>query len=299
MSNLVPNHDAWFANVHGFARPNWTLFEDYILSEVDADRFDEAWNAVAELWLSRIHEQTGSKFHLAQSPNFFLLSPHTERECLRMLQVAERAYARLTHTLGSILTPRFGKVVTLRFVDAVDYYHYVGHFHDEGDEHPMSGGMFLADGLPHIACHSATFEQFAPTLAHELSHLLVAHLPLPAWVNEGVAMSFEQEFGYSHLPDLEAIEKHRKHWDSETIQDFWTGESWRQTGEAFGLSYGLAALIFDVIRKELQPPPDAFAAFVQHADCNDGGAAAARQHLRVELSELVEVLLGPGNWNPR
>ena len=95
------------------------------------------------------------------------------------------------------------------------------------------------------------------------------------------------------------MEKHRAHWDEDTIQDFWSGESFRTPGEAFELSYGLAAVLFDVIKKELDPPPEAFRSFIQNAECSDGGAAAAQKYLRVELSELVEIFLGPGEWKPR
>ena len=115
----------------------------------------------------------------------------------------------------------------------------------------------------------------------------------------GGTVTFEGDAGHSHLPNSEAVEKHRAHWDAETIQPFWLGETFQQPGETFAMGYELAAVLFDVIRKELQPPPEAFRAFVQAANRADAGAAAAREHLRVELGELVEAFLGPGDWNPR
>src|SRR4051812_30850128 len=33
----IPNDDEWFEDGYGFPQPNWTLFEDWILSEVPAE----------------------------------------------------------------------------------------------------------------------------------------------------------------------------------------------------------------------------------------------------------------------
>ena len=299
MSPLVPNRDEWFEDSHGFPRPNWTALEDFILTEVDAEKFDEAWDTATGHWLRRIQAAQPGRYSFAASKYLHLLSPHTERECARMLQQADRIYGHIANVLGTLSTLSFGKIVVLRFREAEEYYHYISHFHGEDRENPMSGGMFIAHGYPHIVCLADDFNLFCTTFAHELSHLLVAHLPLPAWVNEGVAMTFEADIGRSHLPQSEETDKHRRYWNEDTIQDFWSGESFVNAGEAFALGYGLAAVLFDIIRKELKPPPDAFRAFIQHADRADGGASAAQQYLRAELSEIVEEFLGPGDWNPR
>jgi hypothetical protein len=297
MPIAVPNPDEWFELEHGIPHPNWTLFENWIMTEAEAEAFDEAWDVVAENWLTRVGRALGPEYRVGKSPHFLLLTPHSAREQAPQLEAAEQAHTRVTKLLGDLCRFHHGRVVALRFVDADHYYRYIAHGDDDEAELPMTGGVFINRGLPHVVCHSRMFEEFCDTLSHELAHFYTAHLSLPAWVGEGIAMLLEPR--QSHLPSSERIAKHRAHWTPETIQDFWSGASWSDPSEVFNLSYELAAVIFDVVRTELKPPPEAFRAFVRDARREDGGAEAARMHLRTELSELVEQFLGPGDWEPR
>jgi hypothetical protein len=297
MSIVVPDPDEWYAPLHGIPRPAWEQIRNWIEDEGDVDRMDETWDAVTANWLRRVGEALSRDYRVTQSEHFQLLHPFSEREGRRMLETSEEAYHRVTSVLGELCTFHFGRVVAMRFTDSDHYYRYTIQ-DDGGDEAiPMSGGMCMIGEFTHIVCLSREAEEFAPTLAHELSHFYTAHLPLPAWVNEGIAMTMEGI--RRHLPTRENIQRHRAYWNAETIQDFWAGDVWSQAGEAFELSYGLAAALFEIIRTELSPPPDAFRAFVREAGRGDGGAAAAKEHLRVELGELVEEFLGPGDWGPR
>jgi hypothetical protein len=297
MSIPVPDPDQWYAPLHGIPRPAWERIRNWIEDEGDIDRIDETWDAVAANWLRRVARSLGKEYRVTESAHFQLLHPLSEREGHRMLEVSEEAYTRVTSLLGELCTFHFGRVVAMRFTDSDHYYRYT--IQDDGGDAalPMSGGMCMTGDFTHIICHSRTAEEFAPTLAHELSHFYTAHLPLPAWVNEGIAMTMEGV--RRHLPTRESIPRHRAYWNDETIRDFWSGAIWSRAGEAFELSYELAAMMFEIIRTELSPPPAAFRAFVLEARRDDSGAAAAKEHLRVELAELVEEFLGPGDWAPR
>jgi hypothetical protein len=77
-----------------------------------------------------------------------------------------------------------------------------------------------------------------------MTHAFVTHLPIPAWLNEGLAVNMEIAFGRvadSHkLIELHA--RHRKFWTPELIQDYWSGRSWRRADEGNELSYDLGRL---------------------------------------------------------
>jgi hypothetical protein len=299
MSITVPNPDEWYEEVHGIPRPNWTLFDNWITTEADADAFDEAWDSVTENWLHRIVDALGPQYSVAKSDHFLMLTPHSENERKHMLIAAEHAHDRVSAGLQELCMFHYGRVLSLRFTDPNHYLRFVEDSDPVTDDKPGTAGVFIHGGLPHMACYSRTFEEFRKTVAHELSHYYVAHLPLPRWVNEAVAMTMESDGGNAHLPRGKAAEKHFDFWTPENIQEFWYGESWREGHPAFGLSYQLAAILFDILRSELHPTPETKRAFVRDAHRSDAGEASAREHLRVDLGEVVEVFLGPGDWSPQ
>jgi hypothetical protein len=137
-------------------------------------------------------------------------------------------------------------------------------------------------------------------LTHELTHNLLRSLPLPVWLNEGLAMLFEQDVAGGFRPPVtrEGADLHRSYWNAATIQEFWRGDSFSNP-EVQELAYGLARILLDFIVTDLQPTPPDFRDFVLHADRKDGGEAAARNFLGVELSDLVSTFLGPGKWAPK
>jgi hypothetical protein len=299
MSTAVPNHDEWYEEVHGIPRPNWTLFDNWITTEADAEAFDEAWDAMVENWLHRIARALGPQYSVGKSDHFLMLTPHSENERKHMLIASEHAHDRVTRDLQELCMFHYGRVLSLRFIDPDHYARFIAHHEPVTGDEPGSAGVFLSEGFPHLACYSRSFEEFRKTVAHELSHFYVAHLPLPRWVNEGVAMTMESDGGNIHLPRGKAADEHFEYWTPDTIQNFWYGDSWREGHEAFALSYQLAAVIFDIIRSELHPSAETRRAFIRDAHRNDAGVASIREHLRVDLGEVAGVFLGSGDWSPR
>ncbi len=113
-----------------------------------------------------------------------------------------------------------------------------------------------------------------PTIVHELTHSLLSHLPLPAWLNEGLAVNTE----YTIFPQLaapsaqlysphEVAAQHSAYWNADSIQAFWSGKSFLQTDEGNRLSYDLARKITALAARD-EP---AFRAFVAEAMMQDGG----------------------------
>jgi hypothetical protein len=189
----------------------------------------------------------------------------------------------------------------LRFATIDQYYHYIAHFYPDG-EHATSGGVFLrGSGYLHIAYHEGyTMDLERITLAHELAHNLVAHLPLPSWLNEALAQAFDADLagGRFGAIDRELQAEHEAYWNADTIQEFWMGKSFHNpAGQR--VSYNLAQVLLLTINREIRPKPVEFQRFVKQARWQDSGEAAAREQLGAGLGEIASVFLGEGDWTPK
>lgn len=183
----------------------------------------------------------------------------------------------------------------LDFETTDHYYRYISYFSPPGAPLKASGGVFLARGYRHIALPPSP--RLQNTLIHELTHNRLAHLRSPRWLAEGLAVTLERRIGGNRFGrlDRKMQQKHLHHWTSQTILDFWTGESFLdQDGEIVHLSYSLAEILVDILVQDF--PRTHFIAFITQADKTDSGQTAARQCLGITLGELVSNFLGPGGW---
>jgi hypothetical protein len=181
-----------------------------------------------------------------------------------------------------------------------EYYRYITYFYPEG-EHPMSGGVCLSgEGYVHFAFPTPDYSGYRSVLAHELTHGCLAHLPIPTWLNEALAMRMEEvvcgsgTFGL----DGELYDRHVAHWNADSIQAFWTGESWEIPGDSFELSYSLAQLLWRKIEVDLGASHERVVRFIADAQSKDGGEAACQAVLDTSLGDLVTDFLGEGEWKP-
>jgi hypothetical protein len=134
-----------------------------------------------------------------------------------------------------------------------------------------------------------------------LTHGCLAHLPIPVWLNEAMAMRMEDAICHSNSLTLDRgiYQQHRTHWNSQTIQQFWTGESWEIPNQGFDLSYNLAQVIWRKIEVDLGAPREAVLEFISSADKKDAGETACNRILGVTLGELVGDFLGEGDWRTK
>lgn len=149
--------------------------------------------------------------------------------------------------------------------------------------------MHIDAGCSHYATVKNDLRLIEPIIAHEMTHGCLGHLRLPAWLNEGLAVNVEQRIAptpSAHTP-LQLHGKHAAFWGESEIQEFWAGKSFLRPDDGNLLSYALARLIVEQLSRDWEP----FRRFVLAADSADAGAAAAKEHLGVDLGEFVCALL--------
>jgi hypothetical protein len=274
------------------AHPDWNA------AERDGFR-----TAAAGHWLQALAARLGPEYRVHESEDFLLLSALDDRPVEVFLQFCQSVRRRIVRNLDGIAAERSdGKHAVLVFADQDAYYDYIAHYYpDDGGEYAMSAGMFVHAGYGHFALPEIDMEQMQPTIAHELTHCLLSHLPIPAWLNEGLAVNTEHalfpQYGdprFSLYRPQEIAAKHAAFWNSDTLQEFWSGKSFLRTDDGNMLSYDLAKRVVGrAARAE-----DAFRAFVLDADSSDAGQAACERWLDCPLEALVVPMLGAGDWRP-
>jgi hypothetical protein len=287
-----------FSFEEGFSRPNWRIISQAIGQRVTgAQDLNVAWTEAARQWLIRLQSDLGGGYHVKVSPQFILLSALQENVSRDILTFAERTLDQIKERLqDAAWKPEYGKHVILLFAEDDDYYQYVSYFHREGDHPTSSGCLISSGGYVHIAAPYQP-QWFRPMLAHELTHNCLVHLRLPLWLNEGLAVTFERTVTMSRYPILDGDlkDRHLAFWNAETIQEFWSGVSFRKPGESNALSYSLAEIVLTLL---LERGGD-WSAFVKEAQWSDAGQTAAIECLDVDLGKVLSTFLGEGDWRPR
>ncbi len=235
-----------------------------------------------------------------------------------MSEYAGRAASTIKDYLGQTAwSGTLAKDVLLIFTELDDYDHYVAHHLAEG-ENPASGGMCLGSGYTHIALPWTDQTDAANAIIHELTHDCLAHLPLPHWLNEAVAVTLERAIGSPRRQigesDQSAVygasigwrppmmwddlaERHFAFWNEENIQTFWAGTSFHIPGESNELSYSLAEVFMKLLSE--RTTLEHFRKFLETARQDDAGQTAAIAILDVDLGDIAATFLGEGNWRPQ
>lgn len=281
-----------------FAIVDWDAMDAHAPATEDPALLDEFWTVTARAWLEALRAQLGDRFTIRESERFQLLSALDEREGQSVLAYIEKTRKRIGRVLDGIAQQaQTGKACVLIFEDHDQYYRYVSNYHSDEGEFSLSAGMFLHYGYGHFVFVRDHMSRIEPTIAHELTHCMLQHLPIPMWLNEGIAVNTERRLSPPGPPLYTPEETHRKHlafWDETTIQQFWSGKSWQRHDDGNSLSYDLAAHMVAMSSSDFAR----FREFANAADSADSGDAAARAHLGYPVSHLVEAVLGDGPWAP-
>ena len=285
-----------FEVVEGFSRPNWKGISEFIKSHVPEDDLSATWNYIAAKWLGELSADLGGGSRVRRSHSFYCLSDLEAETTRTLLDYAEHVVETIRGCLGKAAWSRYhGKHVLLLFSDPDDYYAYVSYYDREGT-HILSGGVFIRRGYAHIALPYVNTFSAQHVLVHELTHNLLSHLPIPLWLNEGLAVVIEGLVARrGFIMRRELAERHRNHWNETNIQFFWAGKTFDMPGDDSELSYSLG----EVLVRLLSEKSADFVEFVKAADWRDGGQDAAVNFFGQGLEEFLGGFLGPGNWRPQ
>jgi len=280
-----------------YYRPDWTLISKTVNENFSKDQLNTAWSNECKKWLTTLQDELGSPYTLVESDNFIILSSEEDNYNQHFLKFLEYARTKiLTNLVGIASDEGYGKHVVIIPADQETYYDYILMFYPEDAKVGLSGGVYLNDGYGHFVFPAQEINFTEPVAAHELTHGCLSHLPIPNWLNEGLAVSMEEVvLGHSYFEmNKKNIEKHQNYWNEDNIQHFWDGTSFSFPDEGQELSYHLAQLLV----RNISHDDEQFKAFCNLADYKDAGEYASHQHLGISLGDLLDGLLGDGNWAP-
>lgn len=277
-------------------KPDWNEVALRIGGDLSHDDLHSEWSKECRKWLESIASEFGSGYRVEESQNFSIMSNESDRYIHVFTEFLERTLKRILHTLDGVASDEgFGKHVALIFQDIDQYYEYIGMFMPDEGEFGLSSGMYINEGYGHFVFPSQDIDYAEPIAVHELTHACLAHLPIPLWLNEGMAVLMEDVLAGNHLfLDKEMVERHQRYWNKDTIQGFWSGESFMAIDEGQELSYHLAHILVRNISRDYP----AFSKFINHASFEDAGESAAQENLGLSLTQIVGSFLGEGSWQP-
>ena len=299
--NIVEN----LIDANGLPVVDWEAAQRWVDAIGGGGARATAWAACELAWLEHLRFALGQNYRLSNQGSTVLLSSLESNIADATLEFVGKSLQRVVRVLdGAAQVSEWGKNILVVFDDDETYYRYVAHYYPTAGEFAGSGGMYIHQGCGHFATVKADLRAIEPVIAHELTHACLSHLPIPAWVNEGLAVNTERRlcpppldtFGSRSSP-RQMHTRHQKFWGATEIQEFWSGKSFLRADEGNELSYDLARILISQFAGNWEK----FLPFVLAANVEDGGASAAREHLAVELGEAAMALLeheSNPNWAP-
>lgn len=278
-------------------RPDW----DSIYRYVEANQSDleqhQLWCNIARNWVDLLAEHLPNEYTKVETDNFILLSCEDAWYVNALSTYLERCRKRLLEIAKDVCADDgFGKHVVIVFEDIESYYDYVSYYGPQEGAYGLSSGMYLNFGYGHFVFRNDDLDTAEMIVAHEMTHALLAHLPIPLWLNEGMAVNMESMITAVAPERLNnsLMGLHQSFWDGAKIQEFWRGESFSRPDEGQKLSYQLAQILVTNLSKNY----DAFTNFANKADWVDGGENAFQDIYGLSLGDMVGNFLGEGNWHP-
>lgn len=276
---------------HGFPRVDWTAVAAWAESRETPELVEMAWVEAENAWLMHLRNALGDNYRVRRSGRAVLLSPLDKGMADATLHYMERTLNRVVRVLDGIAqAPAEGADIQIVLQTEEQYYRYISHFYPDEGEYAFSSGIFISQGCPHFVTVLNDRSSVEPVIAHEMTHACLAHLPLPLWLDEGLAVNTERRVAHVQPGLFTPHELHAMHvsfWGAAEIQEFWSGQSFARTDDGNMLSYDLARILVEQFSFEWEK----FAAFVRAANHTDGGAAAAQAHLGVSLGDCVAAIL--------
>jgi hypothetical protein len=276
---------------HRLPVPNWLAVTEWVESISSGAGRAEAWAKVELAWLAHMRAALGNSYRLMQADKAVLLSSLDQRVAHAAVEFMGKTLRRVCAVLeGLAQSSEWGHDILIVFDDDETYYRYVARYYPEAGEFAASGGMHISQGCSHFVTMKSDLYAVEPVVVHEMTHGCLSHLSLPAWLNEGLAVNTEQRLCPPQRASMTPQEMHAKHlhfWGAEEIQEFWSGKSFLRTDDGNMLSYDLARILVSQFAGNWE----AFKAFACAAHFDDGGQAAAVEHLGISLGAAACAIL--------
>lgn len=305
----------WFDEDNGLPYPRWDTINRWINANVEERDLDAGHDAAVRLWMDRLADAVDAGLTTAESPHFLLLSALEKSGRQWVLKTAEESRKRICNALGDLAwADSYGKHLLMVLEEGL-YAHYVAHYHVSDYMGRSSGMMIPGDGFVHIAIVAPAGPEFDQPMrrvvAHEFSHHALHDLDLPRWLDEAIAMHFEDQLGGGEYPIADRLGPHfevigtnallrefRNWWTEERMQGFWNGDLWNSEDDEQAFCYEMARIIFRILHQSINGASGPFRKFVGDARRADAGEKAAQRHLGCSLGDLAGQFLGDGDWSP-
>jgi hypothetical protein len=279
----------------GFPHPDWSELRSRIQAEIPEETgHEDALVESVNRWIDAVAGAMQPRGHVFEAERFVLATSQHEH-APGLLEFFDDIIRSIERTLPGIV--EFGELPVLTsflFEDLDQYYSYIEHFDTDG-EIAASGGMFLNTEVPHFVAPFTDPITVQTAAAHEITHFCLSPLPVPLWLDEGLAMTMQAVIMREPALTLDPLrwQEHRECWNHETIQMFWSGEAWRSP-ETNDLAYELARMAV----RTLGSNQTAFREFVRTAHYEDAGQSAIQLAYGRGLEGLLEQFFGSGDWAP-
>lgn len=290
MINRVADHLVYDLD---FPHPDWGVI-DGAIGEVEEAQRPALRRRVVQEWLAILRDHLGGDYRVAENDRVVLLSELSEARAREEISFIEKSIEKVRDCLGPNAKPlNDDRQIILVFSEEDDYYAYISHFFPDG-HFGLSMGVQIRLGFEHIAICRVTFK-FHDTLVHELGHVLLSHLGLPQWVEEGIVQQLARYVLDQPPMEMytEVSRSFAQAWHWHGLAAFWDGSAFSRPDDLCWHAYQLAELM---TRQMNRRDEAAFDQFVAEAQAADAGEAACRKHFGVSLIVLVEQLLGSGPW---
>lgn len=290
--------DQHFHEHDNLPRPDWERIYAHVDKYLSDSDQHQLWSEIARRWVSTLAGRLPAGYTSSESDNFLLLSKGGDRYIEVFQAFLERCRKRLLSILKGIANDEgYGRFVVMVFDDTNTYYDYTSYFGPQEGTYGLSSGMYLNYGYGHFVFPYQELDFAEPIAAHEMTHALLTHLPIPLWLEEGIAVNMEAMVCGSTPPrlDREMYAKHQAFWGEQEIQEFWTGDSFHRPDDGQQLSYQLAQTLVTNLSENYE----AFVEFANKAARQDGGESAAEEVYGISLGDLIFSFLGEGEWWPQ
>ena len=278
----------------GLPHLDWQAVSAWVATLADESQRGHAWGLCEKAWLDHLRVALGIDHRLRESNGTLLLCSLDERAAQAALEFMNRTEQRVLRVLDGLASnDGWGHDIVVLFEDEPTYYRYVSYHYPSLGEFAFSGGMFINDGCAHFVAVKGDLHALEPVIAHETTHALLSHLPIPAWLNEGLAVNTErrlcpaQHDPRNRAPDAQMHERHKAFWGQDEIQQFWSGQSFLRSDQGNELSYDFARILVEQFAADWEP----FVRFARSARLDDAGAQAAVQALGIQLGEAAAAIL--------